>query len=55
MAIQISYINFNIIKFLYALYRMYIAIFKQSSIALGWEKTGLILYNPELVLTKLQR
>ena len=34
---------------------MYIAIFKQSSITLGWEKTGLIPYNPKLILIKLRR
>ena len=34
---------------------MRMAIFKQSSITSGWEKTGLIPYNPELVLTKLRR
>ena len=33
---------------------MCIATFKQLFIALEWEKTGLILYNSELVLTKLQ-
>ena len=54
MDIQTGCINFNIIEFLYALYRMYIAIFKQLSITLKWEKTGLILYNSKLVLTKLQ-
>ena len=34
---------------------MHMATFRQSSITLKWEKTGLIPYNPKLVLTKLQR
>ena len=55
MAVRIGCINFNIIKFLHTLYRMRIAIFKQLSITSGWEKTGLILYNPKLILTKLRR
>ena len=33
---------------------MRIATFKQLSITLKWEKTGLIPYNPKLILTKLQ-
>ena len=53
MAVRTGCINFNIIKFLHALYGMRMAIFKQSSITLGWEKTGFISYNPKLVLTKL--
>jgi len=55
MAMRTGCINFNIIKFLYTLHRIYIAIFKQSAITLGWGKTGLILYNPKLILTKLRR
>ena len=55
MAMRTGCTNFNIIEFLHALYRMRMAIFKQSSITSGQEKTSLILYNPELILTKLRR
>ena len=55
MAVRTGCINFNIIKFLHALHGIRIATFKQSSITSGWEKTGLILYNPKLILTKLRR
>jgi len=55
MAVRTGCINFNIIEFLHALHGMRMATFKQLSITSGWEKTGLIPYNPELVLTKLRR
>ncbi|OCK92147.1 uncharacterized protein K441DRAFT_727123, partial [Cenococcum geophilum 1.58] len=54
MAVQTGYTNFNTVKFLYALHQICITIFKSLSILLGWVKTGLIPYNPEVVLTRLR-
>jgi len=55
IAMRTGCINFNTVKFLYALHQIRTAIFKSSSILLGWVKTGLIPYNPEVVLTRLRR
>ena len=54
IVVRINCINFNTVKFLYALHQIYTAIFKSSSILSGWAKTGLIPYNPKVVLTRLQ-
>jgi hypothetical protein len=54
MAMRTGCTNFNIIEFLHALHGIRMATFKQSSILSGWEKAGLIPYNPELVLSKLR-
>jgi len=54
MAVRIGCTNFNIIKFLHTLHHIRVTIFKPTSIKSAWEKTGLIPYNPKLVLTKLQ-
>jgi hypothetical protein len=55
MAVRTGCTNFNTIKFLHALHHIWVATFKPTSIKSAWEKTGLIPYNPELVLTKLRR
>jgi hypothetical protein len=45
----------NTIKFLHALHQICTATFKSLSILLGWAKTGLIPYNPKVILTRLRR
>ena len=55
MAVRTGCTNFNIVEFLHALHYIRVATFKPMSIKSAWEKTGLIPYNPELILTKLRR
>ncbi|OCK86564.1 uncharacterized protein K441DRAFT_672208 [Cenococcum geophilum 1.58] len=55
MAVRTGCTNFNTVEFLHALHLIRIATFKSSSILSGWAKTGLIPYNPEVVLTRLRR
>ena len=55
MAMRTGCINFNTIKFLHALHQIRIAIFKSLSILSGQAKTGLIPYNPKVILTRLRR
>jgi hypothetical protein len=45
----------NKVEFLYHLKSIHDAIFKALSIKLVWKKTGLIPYNPEVVLSKLRK
>ena len=55
MAVRTGCTNFNTVEFLHALHQIRTATFKSSSILSGWAKTGLIPYNPEVVLTRLRR
>jgi len=55
MAVRTGCTNFNTIELLHALHQIRTATFKSSSILSGWVKTGLIPYNPEVILTRLRR
>ena len=55
MAVRIGCTNFNTIEFLHALHQIRTATFKSSYILSGWVKTGIIPYNPEVILTRLRR
>jgi len=55
MAVRTGCINFNTIEFLHALHQIRTTTFKSLSILSGWAKTGLIPYNPEVVLTRLRQ
>ena len=53
-AIRLGDVDFNRLDFLAAFNQLCTKAFKSSTIKLSWEKTGLIPYNPEVVLTKFR-
>ena len=53
-AIRLGDVDFNRLDFLAAFNQFRTKAFKSSTIKSAWEKTGLIPYNPEVVLTKIR-